>query len=589
MFDKVADVPLRAETARCRAKDLLSEGIPLGLSVATASAYVRRCQSLLDQLGSEDPLLVIKLRTAQIVATSALRSAHGDLDSAAAEAAELQRRAERLGGEPARAYALAAWGMTRPGPEHTERRIRAADEILEIAVRRTEPALIPVGYALLLTGLLESGEIRSLDTELLERRAAAAALQNRPHENPAVWFRCLRLILDGDAERAEQEATALFDRSPRRGTVARALHTTQIGMIRWMQGRIDGVEEGFLECRREYPEQLLWPASLAWLWLLQGRRTSSEALLRSLPPLEKIPRDGYWLSTVTVLAEIARMSGPRERAQQLRDLLLPFADHLVPVGIGVSFWGTAARTLGLLEERLGLLDDARAHLELAIETSGRIGALAWQAEAQIELAEFGIRHDLTDIPSYRLLAEAKRTAEARGFAALADRAMHRPRIRVLGGFEVTSLCGTRAEWTSRKARELLKMLVAARGIATPREVFMDVLWPGEPPAALRNRFSVAVNVIRRALDPQRLRPTQHHVVTEGDSVRLRIDHLDVDLERFLSLAQRTDDAGRAAAKNLYRGAAFSDDLYADWAIDVREHGEHARRSLDEIGCSPDDD
>lgn len=579
MHDEAVDSSVELESLPQRAEQLLKQGIPLGLTVHAAGVYVQRCQDVLDQLGSDHSLLAIKLRSAQIIAPAALRSAASDLDSARAVASELQQSAELLGNDVARAYALAAWGVTRPGPEYTQRRVDVANEILDIATRYDESILVPIGYSLLLTGLLEQGDIRSLDVELLERRTAAAALQNRPHDNPAIWFRCLRLILDGEAELAEQQAKALFEQSPREGTVAQALYTTQIGMIRWMQGRVDGAEEGFLASRREYPEQLLWPASLAWLWLLQGRRTASKSLLQSLPAPEDIPRDMYWLSTVTVLAQIETISGSRERSLQLRELLLPFAGHLVPVGVGVSFWGTAARTLGLLEERLGLLESAREHLELAIETSARIGALAWQVEAQIELAEFGIRHNMADIPSYELFSEARATSEARGFAALAQRAMHRPRIRVLGDFEVISLCGKRASWTSRKARELLKMLIAANGVATSREVFMDVLWPAEPPASLGNRFSVAVNAIRRSLDPHRLRATQHYVVTEGDSVRLAIEHLDIDVNRFLSLARQPDRASRMTAITLYRGAAFSDEPYADWAEGVREDAELVYQQL----------
>lgn len=558
----------------------LSEGIPLDLTTAAAGRYARHCQALLDELEPGDSLLAVKLRTAMILAPAALRSAQSDLDAAVTAASEVHDMAQRLDDEVARAYALAAWGMTRPAPEHTAQRVRAGYDVLEIASQFEESALISVGYALLLDGLLEQGEIRSLDIELLEHRFGDVTLRAVPHANPATWFRCLRLILDGDTEGAEREAESLFEQSPKEGTVARAVYTTQLGMIRWMQGRMDGAEEGFLASRRDYPEQLLWPASLAWLWLLQGRRTSGEALLNSLPPVEEIPRDRYWLSTITVLAEIARITGSRTSAEQLRELLLPFATHLVPVGIGVSFWGTVARTLGLLEEQLGLPQEARDHLELAIEMSNRIGALAWHAEAQIELAEFAIRNDIPEIPAYELLAEARATSEARGFTALAHRAMHRSRIRVLGGFEVISLCGKQAEWTSRKARELLKMLVAARGVATSREVLMEVLWPGKSPALLGNRFSVAINVIRRALDPGRLRPTQHHVVTEGDSVRLELDHLDIDLERFLALARRPDDAGKAAAKTLYRGAAFSEEPYADWAVDVRNYVQRKREQLD---------
>lgn len=558
---------------------LRGEDIPLDLSVPAATEYVQHCSEALDSLDPGDTLGGIRLRTAQIIGGAPLYSTPQDLLRAADSADAVRERAGEDGSAVAHAYALAAWGFTRQGPEHTDERVRAATFIVETAADAGESALLAAGYALLLVGLLEQGEIRSLDAQLLEQRVAASLRDGAAHDTPAQWLYCLRSILDGDAEAAEAQAEAMFAAAPAEGTDARALYSTRIGMIRWMQGRLDGAEEGFLAARREHPEQLLWAASLAWLWLLQGRRSSAENLRATFPDVTEIPHNRYWLSTVTVLAEHALVSGDRAEAEKLRTILVPFAAHLVPVGVGVAFWGTCARSLGLVEEFLGYLDAARTHLELAVEMCGRLGALAWHAEAQIELAEFGIRHGIADIPAYELLAEARMTSEARGFAALARRAMHRPRIRVLGGFEVISLCGTRAEWNSRKARELLKMLIAARGAAASREVFMDVLWPGEAPATLGNRFSVAVNVIRRALDPQRLLPTQHHLVTEGDSVWLNLDHLDVDLETFFALAEAPDEASRRAAAELYRGDAFADEPYADWATRVRERAQHVRSRL----------
>ena len=181
--------------------------------------------------------------------------------------------------------------------QHTTGRIRAAHEILETATRFTEKSLVPLGYALLLGALLELGEIRSLDVELLEDRVDAEGLRGVPYTNPALWFRCLRLILDGDVTLAEQHEQAMYEQSPQEGTVAQALYTSQLGLIRWMQGRVDELEEGFLASRRNYPDQPLWSASLAWLWLLQGRRASAETLLRTLPPIDQIVRDRYWLST----------------------------------------------------------------------------------------------------------------------------------------------------------------------------------------------------------------------------------------------------------------------------------------------------
>lgn len=554
----------------------MSEGLPIDLTARAAEAYLARNGDALAAIPEGPSMIRLRLLTAR-----SLAAGHLDLELASEVRASVDEVATELGGNHANAYAQLAWGFCHAGPEHAEDRVTVAAEILATAELVADHLLVPGACLLQMIGLLEQGEIRALDTTLLEQLATRSAAG--PWANPAKWFYTLRSILDGDIATAEKQVEDLYAVRGAGETNALALYTTQMGMIRWMQGRIEGAEEGFLAARRAYPEQIMWAASLVWLWFLQGRRSMAESLLQTLPEPESLPRDRHWLSTIVLYAEIAAFTGSRSRAQRLRELLLPHAKQLVAVGVGVAFWGTAARSLGLIEERLGNLDSAREHLELAIEMSRRIGALAWHAEAQIELAEFGIRQELSDIPSYELLAEARKTCEARGFEGLARKSMHMPRIQVLGTFEVISLCGVRADWTSRKARELLKMLVAARGMSTSREVYMEVLWPGEAPSALSNRFSVAVNVVRRALDPQRLLPTQHHVVTEGDAIRLNLDHVEVDLERFFTFARQSDQASHEVARRLYRGDAFSDELYADWAVQVRDHAQYVRDSLNSAG------
>src|SRR5690606_9279309 len=67
----------------------------------------------------------------------------------------------------------------------------------------------------------------------------------------------------------------------------------------------------------------------------------------------------------------------------------------------------------------------------------------------------------------------------------------RARVAVLGTFEVRSIDGDIARWTSRKARTLLKILVARRGAPIAREQMMDLLWPDGTPDELSNRLAVA--------------------------------------------------------------------------------------------------
>ncbi len=58
-----------------------------------------------------------------------------------------------------------------------------------------------------------------------------------------------------------------------------------------------------------------------------------------------------------------------------------------------------------------------------------------------------------------------------------------PYVRTMGTFQVIrgrSPFDT-AEWPSKKARELFKLLIARRGRPTARELLMDTLWPDDEP------------------------------------------------------------------------------------------------------------
>ena len=82
-------------------------------------------------------------------------------------------------------------------------------------------------------------------------------------------------------------------------------------------------------------------------------------------------------------------------------------------------------------------------------------------------------------------------------------------ITTLGGFRV-SRDGTPidlGDWGSRKARDLLKLLVARRGAPVVRDEAATLLWPDEPDRSAR-RLSVLLSTIRSMLDPRsRGRPT----------------------------------------------------------------------------------
>ena len=156
-------------------------------------------------------------------------------------------------------------------------------------------------------------------------------------------------------------------------------------------------------------------------------------------------------------------------------------------------------------------------------------------------------------------------------------------VRTLGGFRLFRDGDPvpASAWQSKKARTLLKVLIARRGRPTPRDALMELLWPGDDPVRLANRLSVALATLRAVLDPVKRHPSEYFVTTDRETVRLDLAHVSVDVERFLKhadaglAAQRGGQTREAlahfeAAEALYAGEFLEEDAYEDWASAVRE-------------------
>jgi DNA-binding SARP family transcriptional activator len=179
-----------------------------------------------------------------------------------------------------------------------------------------------------------------------------------------------------------------------------------------------------------------------------------------------------------------------------------------------------------------------------------------------------------------------RRAEAAALALVAELDQQaRPAItvRVLGGFQVErgGRVITRREWQSRKARELLKLLIARRGRPLTRDAAVERLWPDEAPERASPRLSVTLSTLRGVLDPGKSFDAEHYVATDGAALWLRMEALDVDAERFRAGAEHVlGRAPRTRAEDLvdalgeveaiYAGDFLEEDLYDDWTVAPRE-------------------
>ncbi len=134
----------------------------------------------------------------------------------------------------------------------------------------------------------------------------------------------------------------------------------------------------------------------------------------------------------------------------------------------------------------------------------------------------------------------------------------RPRITVLGGFavEVDGAEVPASAWGSRLARQICKRLVVARGWPVTREQLIDQLWPGETDIRkLSARLSVHLSGIRKVLGGG--------VIADRETVRLDLNHVDVDLEHFHSAV---DEAAILAA---HTGELLPEDRAEDWSNAAR--------------------
>jgi hypothetical protein len=91
-----------------------------------------------------------------------------------------------------------------------------------------------------------------------------------------------------------------------------------------------------------------------------GRLDEAAAELTAIGPeaVAGVERDGYWLPTLSMLADAAYLAGSRALADVVHECLRPVA-HMTIVDPGLCYRGTAAHAAGLAATTCGRLDAAR--------------------------------------------------------------------------------------------------------------------------------------------------------------------------------------------------------------------------------------
>jgi ATP/maltotriose-dependent transcriptional regulator MalT/DNA-binding SARP family transcriptional activator len=519
------------------------------------------------RLGADDAMVTAWLSTTLW--------SQGRADAAAELAATALHQAGASGDSCALAAAHVALALA--AASHGERERNEQEYRLALAAAREGGDLVQVAriHANSSSRALESGAYRqavaeaeqALETGAGHRFFSALALTNKAEAH-------LRLGELDDARAALAEAAAIYE----------ALGSLHASLIEVLYGELYRQRGDMVRARGSFERA----AALA------GEVDDAHTLVSAFCGLARVLAEEDISAARTMATDAMARASSLERAAALcaaaevelaaRDVTAAgtFARTAEAHARATGDRAALAESLELSSASVSPADESR--LRAAIELWEDIGNPVSAARARLALAILTDDMQAADLTQRELAAMGVAPAIGAGGRAVSRRGSSREvaivslgRFAVLRSGEPVAL----AAWQSRKARDLLKVLVARRGRPMSRDAAAEALWPEENPEPLGNRLSVALSTIRKVLDPGRQHPPDYYLTADTRTIAVRPEHLNVDLIEFLRVADQgidlmSEGAHSAAegalrrARQIYAGDFLEEDLYEDWAVEARE-------------------
>ena len=276
-------------------------------------------------------------------------------------------------------------------PEHTTARLSLAKDQITAASAAGDGILALFGLLWRTADLYLLGD-PDADRSLTELRQRSDALGVATTGYIVACMDVMRLIRAGRLDEAEAAAEPCLRLGLEVGDAdATGYYGAQLLAIRWAQGRdaelADLVADTVASATLAVVEYG-FRASVVMVLARGGRLTEARAALAPLREgkLAALPRSSTWLAAMAGLAEAARLLQDPGLAEEVAELLAPFADLPVMPSLAVSCFGSAARALGLAALTIGDPDAAVAHLEHAVRDNQRLRHRPATAMSEAELA-----------------------------------------------------------------------------------------------------------------------------------------------------------------------------------------------------------
>ena len=334
---------------------------------------------------------------------------------------EATRIADQLDDPEALAYARGARRRALWDPEHLKERLAAATEMLQFARRVENLELELQAHAWLVLDLLESGDRAGVDAQIAAFTTGAEKLRQPLYIWQAIVWQAMRALLEGRLARAEElAAEALATGAPADAVTAAQYYAIQMLAVRREQDRMAELEEAGRKMVAANPARPAWRAALATVLWKSGKADDAQDELDRLArqDFRDIPRDGDWITTMVLLADLCADLRDERRCARAYALLLPFADVNAVAGIAVVCLGSVSRLLGRLSAVLGRERQAANHFKRALDAHTRLKAPVLLAQTQLDYAE-ALGHRTR---ASRMIDEAAQVASELGLPAVARRA-----------------------------------------------------------------------------------------------------------------------------------------------------------------------
>jgi class 3 adenylate cyclase/tetratricopeptide (TPR) repeat protein len=367
-------------------------------------------------LPAEDP------RRAQVLALLAYELHNGSEQtrcrSLAAQAIQIARAARDPG---ALAQTLANASAATWATDTLRERQRVSDELAELVLSLEDPRLIFWAALRRMVAGLQAGERTQAEVSLETIRTVAASVPE-----PSIAWTRLKLesiwaLIQGDLHASEQWAIQAHEVASASGEPdADGSFAGQLSRIRYFQGRYAAIVDPALLGSADRDGPSSWRA-VAALALIEGGRADEAVDMALTVDIKSIRRDEFWFIAMLVWGEVCSRVRLRDPAEEIYELLAPFAGQLVVGGTIVS--GSVDWALGTLAASLERYEEAEGHFSAATKFEQRLGAPLLLARTQVDwgraLIARGRSEDLDRAQT--VLAQAEETAACLGAEGITRR------------------------------------------------------------------------------------------------------------------------------------------------------------------------